>query len=699
MSEAIDNPESLRFTKQRPCPICGGHRDLAQGHGTRCYGWMDSTGAYARCTREERAGEIDQNSDGTFSHRLEGECRCGVTHMPRRPMEMAPAPPTTPLRGTVRHEIRNAEGTLVAVHARRYHEDGKRVWWEGLKGTPADLLYRAEHLNGHVEAPVVLCEGEPAADAVAALGLASLGTVCGAASTLSAGAAALLAGREVWLWPDADDDGAAHMERNAEVLRSAGASVRLLSWAAAPPKGDAADYVAGGGTGEGVRAMVGGLGAAPADESWTPAEILDGVDLNAPPPDPDLLGLGYPDGRFHLVSGRPEAAKTWLMLEVAREVMRRDGAVLILDTDGTGQRDIAQRFINLGSDPEDLEGHVFYSDDPSDWFGRSEIDQVLEWLAPLPRPAMLIVDAINPTLAALGMKLDEMGVTELEARVIAPMKRAGVSVWMTDHLAIHADGDSPYSIGSQRKHGAADVHLRIESGGEPLQRGGQPARFRIRGMKDRPGGMERHGASRYVGRVTFTPGEDGAVATQIDLGPPTPGEKKEMWRPTHLMERVSTWASVQLGTFSKTQVEKDVPGKAQHLRGAVDVLLAEGYLSADGARYKHERAYRQSDDPEAGDGRDGPPTPSLGSSPSFQAQNSGTGPSPRPAHEQAVFGGPSRLGDGAVPNGAEGGPSPPSRTSNGTGDGPTGTDPSDGDLERWTAAIQTEFPQAEEYPF
>jgi hypothetical protein len=69
-----------RFTKTNLCPICGGHHALAQGQGVRCFGYYDSSGSYARCTREEKAGSLPQNRDGTYSHRLNGDCRCGHAH-------------------------------------------------------------------------------------------------------------------------------------------------------------------------------------------------------------------------------------------------------------------------------------------------------------------------------------------------------------------------------------------------------------------------------------------------------------------------------------------------------------------------------------------------------------------------------------------------------------------------------------------
>ena len=82
-----------RFTRTNPCPICGGHDGLGRGRGVRCFGYYDSTGAYARCTREEYAGSLPQNRDGTYSHRLHGDCRCGQVHGDAPARRAMPAPP------------------------------------------------------------------------------------------------------------------------------------------------------------------------------------------------------------------------------------------------------------------------------------------------------------------------------------------------------------------------------------------------------------------------------------------------------------------------------------------------------------------------------------------------------------------------------------------------------------------------------
>jgi hypothetical protein len=149
------------------------------------------------------------------------------------------------------YEIRDASGALVAQHV-RYDEDPKRFAWldetgsTGLKGLPSAALplYGVHKLNG--TAQVVVCEGEKAADALCAAGVHAVGTVTGAAATPGPVALADLTGRDVILWPDADEVGRAHMERIAAGLRALNVAVRTVEWPDAQPHEDAADYVAKG---------------------------------------------------------------------------------------------------------------------------------------------------------------------------------------------------------------------------------------------------------------------------------------------------------------------------------------------------------------------------------------------------------------------------------------------------------------------
>jgi hypothetical protein len=175
--------------------------------------------------------------------------------------------------------VKDPDGNTVAIHHRRGEGRGKRVWWtrpDGTKGlgglAPADLpLYRSEHSRAWGRTPVIVVEGEKAADALAGVYPAVLGTVTGAASTPSPETLRILEGRDVVLWADADGPGEAHMNRIARELHGAAQVLRMYEWSGAPPGGDAADHPAirSGDAGE-VSALLDDLLSAPA---WEPEQL------------------------------------------------------------------------------------------------------------------------------------------------------------------------------------------------------------------------------------------------------------------------------------------------------------------------------------------------------------------------------------------------------------------------------------------
>ena len=155
---------------------------------------------------------------------------------------------------TASYEVRDAAGELQAVHVRYDKPEGKDCFWRlpdtrgwGLKGRKLNTLplYRTHLVRDWPEdAPVVIVEGEKAADALASIYPAVLGTVTGASGTPGPETLEALRGRRAVVWPDNDDEGRRHMERLAGELANIASEVRTFAWEDAPPKGDAADHPA-----------------------------------------------------------------------------------------------------------------------------------------------------------------------------------------------------------------------------------------------------------------------------------------------------------------------------------------------------------------------------------------------------------------------------------------------------------------------
>ncbi len=146
------------------------------------------------------------------------------------------------------------------AHRRYYDEKGEtqRPWTQSGVKTEQMRLYRSERLK---DAPsgstVYLCEGEPATDALLKRNVPTVGTVCGAGVTPCDEALCDLRKFTVLLWPDNDDSGHEHMRKIAARFTILGVTVAgVINDPTAPPKGDAVDYFAHGGTVEGLAALI-----------------------------------------------------------------------------------------------------------------------------------------------------------------------------------------------------------------------------------------------------------------------------------------------------------------------------------------------------------------------------------------------------------------------------------------------------------
>ncbi len=132
-------------------------------------------------------------------------------------------------------------------HVRTDLPDGsKRVAWRVPSGAWGLGEHRIEDLvylqRLPMPSPVVITEGEKAADAVRAAGLAAVATVCGAGTAPGIHVVELFTGCRVILWPDADANGRDHMAMVARRLEPIVATLALVDVPADAPKGwDAAD--------------------------------------------------------------------------------------------------------------------------------------------------------------------------------------------------------------------------------------------------------------------------------------------------------------------------------------------------------------------------------------------------------------------------------------------------------------------------
>jgi len=170
-------------------------------------------------------------------------------------------PKTAPQRVATRcWSITDLDGQIIAKHHRIDFSDGtKKMWWEangktGLNGHKAeDLpLYGMSWVyeNGHGPRPIIITEGEKAADALYQAGYLGLGTATGASNCPNPEQLMFLINLPndgIYLWPDNDAPGYQHMERVAGTLAYLGITPMIIPpWPGAPKGADAADYLPNG---------------------------------------------------------------------------------------------------------------------------------------------------------------------------------------------------------------------------------------------------------------------------------------------------------------------------------------------------------------------------------------------------------------------------------------------------------------------
>jgi hypothetical protein len=327
----------------------------------------------------------------------------------------------------------------------------------------------------------------------------------------------------------------------------------------------------------------------PEASSWLP------VDLSArttnPPAPPDLAGLFYL-GKYHLLSGESEAMKTWLALAAAVDELNAGHGVYWVDGDDVGLDDVLERLRLLGATKDQI-GRLFAYASPDEALDATSCARIVDRVRALDC-RLVVLDGFNPLLVL--HRLDPENGTDVEKfyRLVDPLRKLPTAVLLPDNVVKHKESRGKFSIGSERKHSKADVHLGMVTLA-PLARG-KTGKARINVHKDRPGHLSR--PSPGIFEITST---DDSCTWRIRFEE-SHGAGGD-FRPTALMERVSRYLEVQAEPPTRTQINDHVSGKGEYVRVAIDRLIEEGYATEfDGPNRSRpvrlERAFREDEDGE-----------------------------------------------------------------------------------------------------
>jgi hypothetical protein len=462
------------------------------------------------------------------------------------------------------------------------------------------VLYRLPQVVAAVQEgrPVYLVEGEKDADALAARGHAATTSPEGAGkwSRVADHAREVLAGAQVVVVQDKDDPGRAHAQDVAGSLAGLAASVQVVE---AREGKDVSDHL---GAGLDLDALVEVVPASlePSRQAW---ELVNPLELAADPgPAPDRLrgqggtALVYPASRV-LLSGEPEAGKSWAALVLVVEALNAGEQAAWFDTDAMGPAAVVERLRMMG-----VQDSVI-----ADRFRYSRADEALEQ-ADLQEIAdglirggfrVVVVDSWDPALEQAGY--DPNSNADVNAFVrgfVNPLFRAGLLVALVDHVTKDKEKRGRYSAGAGAKLRAVDVHLGFSASADRRLDRQRDGSVSVKVHKDRGGHLDR----RATYRLELVHEDAGRISWDVLVKDASPGVD-DGWRPTVLMERISRFLEVmgepQAGT-AITDGENVRGGKAK-LKRALGYLVADGYVEAlPGARagwsvYRSSRAYRDGD--------------------------------------------------------------------------------------------------------
>lgn len=355
--------------------------------------------------------------------------------------------------------------------------------------------------------------------------------------------------------------------------------------------------------------------------SWAPLDLADILDGTYEPEQPTLMPrtdgvhLLYA-GRVHSFQGESESGKSMVAQGEASRVLTAGGRVLYLDFESDASV-VVGRILQMGAPRDAIAARLSYLR-PATRPGASGDDRAAYEQLLSQSYDLVVIDGVTEAAAVFGVaSKDNDEVTTWHrsfARRLA--HRTGGAVVQVDHVTKDADSRGRFAIGAQAKMSVLDGAAYVVEVKEPLGRGLRGV-VAMRVAKDRPGAIRPHcgkfrasDRTQEAARVVVDSTTEGTiritVEPYVDANGPAESATTQPggWRPTALMEKVSLHMEAAKEPQTGRNVTDGVPGKAAHVRRAVDVLVDEGYMERySGPRnsqlHRLVRPYEQATDPKS----------------------------------------------------------------------------------------------------
>jgi hypothetical protein len=176
--------------------------------------------------------------------------------------------------------------------------------------------------------------------------------------------------------------------------------------------------------------------------------------------EPEMLVHGFlVRGAHHILFGKKESGKTWLILAAIVAPLLLAGECVVYIDKEMSRAAIAERLLVLGVSPEQVEAGLVYLELPhltGDDATRKQWAAMLNEL----RPAVVLADASAGVLADADLNENQTSdVLKWDAWYFEPARRSGATTLMLDHTG-HKDQER--SRGASGKGAAAKVELHVE---------------------------------------------------------------------------------------------------------------------------------------------------------------------------------------------------------------------------------------------
>lgn len=458
------------------CPICGGWDSMHRGAGQRCGGFLSDDGKYAHCTREDRSGGIQMDGAQTFSHYLNGQCKCGVTHQAqvidsKQSWKLTAIYPYSDEKNTLLYEVLryispSGEKTFKQRRPAQPGDDPSKIkngfiW--NLEGVRRVLYGLSELLTADPNEPVFITEGEKDADRCTKEGLIA---TCnsGGAEKWRAEYGPNFIGRDVVILPDNDEPGYKHADQILTNIYPYARTVKVLTLEGLPPKGDVSNWFDNGHTSQEL------LSLAMQADTASPKSDDNTSTPDQEPPKEKVKRLWHVDelGQF--------PKPVWLI----QDELQRNSLAFLIGESGSGKSFYAIHDSLIIAQTETViyiagEGASGYKQRIDAWreYYRPEACHMYLWPSPLPlidpisraefikeiqelKPALIV----NDTLARSAVGLDENSAKDM-GLIIAACDEIRIATGACVLVVHHTGKNGASERGSSALRGAADTMLKV----------------------------------------------------------------------------------------------------------------------------------------------------------------------------------------------------------------------------------------------